>query len=396
MQPRQSLIELFSTFIQFSEDYFNGWVSDGQLRKNMQRHLNQLGAEKTSERFWYLFWYKQWAEESTNLARNHLSAYLQEVCYWTAQKIISRTQSLQYKLSDGFQMAIAEIEKILQGFNPQSSASLKTYASMMFKSFLTNLLRQYSEIDIATDWSLLRKLSKKRLENALENAGFPQKEIKSYLLLWNCFKTIYAPHQAKVTQQLPPPSPTTYEAIIQLYESESINQLGQKDTNLTPVKAEKILKLSAKSARSYLYPKTSSLNITPVGQDSGEIIDNLPSINPSRMMEIIAQEEELERKQQQKEIHNVLVTAINQLKPEMQTILQLYFGEGLNQNDIAQRLNAKQYQISRRLTRAKELLIKSLARWSENSFQRTLNSVTLKEMSSFIDQWLIKNYAQEY
>lgn len=392
MLPRQGLVEIFSTFIQFSEDHFAGWITDAKLRQNMQRYLNQLNQQKTTERFWAIFWHKQWHQDSSYLARNHLSAYLQEICYWTTTKTLNRTKSLQYKLSDIFQMAIAEIDKILAGYKPEQGTSIKTYANVMFRSLIANLLRQSAETDICTDWALLRKLSKKRLQNALTNAGLNETEINSYLLIWTCFKTIYTPTQTKITQKLPPPDESTYQAISELYVAESLNQLGKKASPITPTNLEKILKQCAKLARSYLYPKSISLNVTPTGVDSGEIIDTIPSINPNSLTEMIATEEERERKQQQTDLETVLVTAIDKLKPEMKTILKLYFAEGLNQQEIAENLKTKQYTISRRLSRAKELLIKALAVWSQNNLNRTLNTEVLQQMSGFIDEWLIKHY----
>ena len=392
MIPRQGLVEIFSTFIQFSEDYFAGWITDVKLRQNMQRYLNQLNQQKTTERFWTLFWHKQWHQESSYLARNHLSAYLQEICYWTTTKTLNRTKSLQYKLSDIFQMAIAQIDKILEGYKPEQGTSIKTYANVMFRSLIANLLRQSAEIDICTDWALLRKLSKKRLQNSLINAGLNETEINSYLLIWTCFKAIYTPTQSKITQKLPAPDESTYQAISELYVAESLSQLGKKASSITPANLEKILKQCAKQARFYLYPKSISLNLTPTGVESGEIIDTIPSINSNSLAEIIATEEERERKQQQTDLETVLVTAIDKLKPEMKTILKLYFAEGLNQQEIAKNLQTKQYTISRRLSRAKELLIKALALWSQNNLNRTLNTEVLQQMSGLIDEWLVKHY----
>ncbi|WP_448272191.1 hypothetical protein [Nostoc sp. DSM 114160] len=81
MQPRQGIIEIFSTFVQFDLDQFSGWATDAKLRRSMKFCLEESSTEK-SDTFWALYWYRVWQTESSAVALAHISAYLQEVCYW--------------------------------------------------------------------------------------------------------------------------------------------------------------------------------------------------------------------------------------------------------------------------------------------------------------------------
>ncbi|PHK30785.1 hypothetical protein VF12_29060 [Nostoc linckia z15] len=51
MQPRQTIIEIFSTFVQFAGDRFSRWAIESSLRRSIQSCIKQAPQE-TSEYFW--------------------------------------------------------------------------------------------------------------------------------------------------------------------------------------------------------------------------------------------------------------------------------------------------------------------------------------------------------
>ncbi|YAF94581.1 MAG: sigma-70 family RNA polymerase sigma factor [Nodularia sp. CChRGM 3473] len=387
MQPRQSIIEIFSTFVQFDGDRFSRWAMESRLRRSIQSCLNQTPKE-SSEYFWVLYWYKFWQVSETKLlAKQHLAAYLQEPCYWTSQKTVTNFDSTQYKLADCFQIAIAQIDRVLKGFNPSQSSTLKSYAGVIFGSAIRETLRQCREVDICTDWGLLRKISQKRLEESLQNAGLSPETINTYVLAWRCFKTLYVPVKAGNSRQLSRPDPEIWQAIAKAYNSQSTQSEN-------PANLEKWLLSAAKAARKYLYPTPDSLNVSKSGDDSWELLDNLPGTQQeSLIQEIIAQEETEKRTSQQTEIKHVLATAIAQLDPQVQQILQLYYSQQLNQDAIAKQLEIKQYTVSRRLTKAKEILLRSLANWSKNTLHISVTTDLLTSMSTVIEEWLHNYYS---
>ncbi|BAY27750.1 hypothetical protein NIES2100_75750 [Calothrix sp. NIES-2100] len=385
MHPRQSIIETFSTFVQFVADRFSHWATESKLRSSMRSCLKRTPQE-SSEYFWALYWYKFWQlPETQSLAKQHLTAYLQESCYWVALKTVNGFASTQYQLSDCFQIAIAQIDRVLKGFNSSQGYTLKNYASPIFASAIRETLRQRHEVDICTDWGMLRKISQKRLQEALEYAGLSKDEVQSYILAWNCFKTFYVPTAKGTSRQLSRPDDRIWEAIANAYNSQSSQQINIQNL-------EKCLLNAAKTSRKYLYPTQESLNITKGGDNSWEVLDNLPgNQQPSLIEDIITQEEEQTRTSQQTEINEILADAIAQLEPEAQQIVQLYYAQGLNQDKIAKQLEIKQYTVSRRLTKARENLLRSLATWSRDSLHISITPDLLKSMSTVMEEWL-QNY----
>lgn len=394
MRPRQSLIEIFSTFVQFEAERLSGWASDAKLQRSMRSCLAQAAQSENSEDFWVLYWYKGWQTQMSRLAREHLSAYLQEVCYWVAQKTAVRFSSEQYTISDCFQMAIAQFDKVLKGFDLNQGFSLKSYATTVFRNLLAENLRQRHEVAICTDWALLRKVSQKQLVESLQNTGLSPETVTCYLLAWNCFKLIYVPTQAGVTRKLPKPDRATWEAIAALYNKERLGQLPSPREG-TPEALEKWITSCAQAARTYLYPTLTSINAPRTGQESGELLDNLPQLQQESILtELITQEEVQHRAEQQTQINTVLVAALAQLDAQSQRLLQMYYSEELTQQEMAKQLDIKQYTVSRRLTKARELLLLALAKWSQETLHISLNSDLLKSTSIVLEEWLNVYYSQ--
>jgi RNA polymerase sigma factor (sigma-70 family) len=357
--------------------------------------LGRSPKPEKSDKFWALYWYKAWRSQPNGLARSHLTAYLQEACYWAAQKTMTSFSGSQNTLSDFCQIAIARSDKVLKGFNSQQGFSLKNYASIIFSNVIKEALRQRQEVDVSTDWALLRKLSQKRLEESLQNVRLSPETIASYLLAWNCFKTVYVPTQASATRQLPKPDRVTWEAIAELYNVERRRQLHPHKPECRAEPLEKWMIVCAQAARSYLYPTLTSINAPKPGQDSGEWLDNLPELQgESLLTNLITQEEEQSRQSQYAQMNAVLVATLAALDLETQKLLQLYYGQNLTQQQMALQLEMKQYTVSRRLTKSRETLLKALAQWSQEKLHISLTSDVLKSISAVLDEWLQSYYSQ--
>jgi RNA polymerase sigma factor (sigma-70 family) len=380
MQPRQTLVDLFSTFVEFMDDGFHRWSRDRALEKVMLKVLAKQS--DTSELYWVLYWYQQWESQTQRRAEAHLCAYVQEPCYWIAQRLAREQTGVQYLVSDCFQIAIAGLPKILKTYQPAQAASLKTYASLAFGNTIRDTFRQQRGADQRTDWGLLRKISQKQLVESLQMAGFSADPIAQSRLAWTCFKTYCAPDKTSSTGQLSSPD---WENIAQLYNRQS----SQKST---PATLEATLKQCAKQARAYLYPTIASLNVSRE-HASGELQDDIPDTTSATPFAILISQEELaERQSQWTQIQTVLKTALEQLDPKVQQLLTLYCRDGLTQQEIAKQLDTKQYTISRRLSSAKETLLLALARWSQDSLHISLTSPALKDMSAVLEEWLQMYY----
>ncbi|MDR9404898.1 MAG: sigma-70 family RNA polymerase sigma factor, partial [Halothece sp. Uz-M2-17] len=215
MYPRRELVKLFSSFLELEKDRFGGWVTNPKLRRHMEECLTQIS--ETSDRFWVHYWHQHWQKQTSPFAREHLAAYLQEPAYWAADHIARRFSHLNDGLADCFQVAIAQFDTILNGFNPQYNSTLKGYARAIFNSTIKEILRQRQETDICSDWGLLRKLSQKRVTEALEQQGFSPDVIAASTLAWQGFKQLYVPEPKPGTRQLGRPNVETWSAIAQYY-----------------------------------------------------------------------------------------------------------------------------------------------------------------------------------
>ncbi len=396
MRSRQGITELFTTFLQLDTDRVIGWAIDPLLRRNLLKCQASLSQPEDSEIFWVSYWYKMWQQNSESLARGHLSAYLQEVCYWAVHKTIANISSAQYTVSDCFQMTIANVDQVLKGFKPNIGFSLKNYSSAVFSSELKDLLRQQQEIDICSNWRLLRKLTQKRLVESLQNVGLSANTIQSYVLAWKCYQSLYAPQQATGTRKLPKPDEATWQAIAELYNSERYSQLSVPGAECSGAMMEKWLVACAKAVRDYFYPNVASINASTGDEDSsGEYQDILPQLRQESLMtEFVAEEELKDRQSQHSQISTVLIAALNDLDQEAQKLIQLYYSKSLTQQQIGKELEIKQYTVSRRLAKAKDSLLLKLATWSKDSLHIPLNSSVLNYISTILEEWLQAYYSR--
>lgn len=394
MQPRQALIPLFSEFIILAEDRFSHWQVDSRLKRSMEERAKKRS--EVSENLWGVYWHRLWQQQPESLAKGHLIAYLQEPCYWSAARISRGLRNSQYKLSDCFQIAIAQVDKILKGFDSQQSSNLKGYAAQMFKSILTNTLRQSQVADICSDWALLRKVSRKRLEKALDEAGVATGDREKYVLVWTSFKATYIPNEPGKTRQLTAPNAETWEAIASLYNRERHRQLNSPGKECLPSTLEKWLLKCIAAVRSYSYPKSISLQQPKMGREGeeGEILDDLVYGDASSsLLDELVRQGEVEKQQQVGELLRRILNQLEQEKPELSVLLQLYYGEQLNQNEIGQRLAMRQYTVSRRLTQGRKFLLKGLAEWSRDTLGIVLDPQGIdKTMSPMLEEWLESHF----
>lgn len=386
MQLRTTVIELFSTFMRFSGDRFDGWVMDGRLKKGMADHLARADQASQSEGFWALYWHKRW--QAHTQASAHLHAYLQEPCYWATQRIIQRFSHGSWTLADGFQTAIAHTPSILKRYRPDYGSDLRAYAQTAFGNVIRDQLRQQHDVNICSDWGLLRRLSRVQILRSLEAAGIAQTE--SAILLWQCFKATCRPDPQHSVRALPPPTVNQLAQMAARYNRLRV-QLSPMPPRLEGEELVDKLQQIAEAARAHLVPKVTSLNDPQFDQGAHEQIENL-SGDDLPMNRLLAEEAFAEQQRRIGQLDAVLGNAIAALPPADQTLLRLYYREALTQTAIAQQLNIQQYQVSRRLSRVRQQLLLDVAQWSQKTVHIALDSAVLASMSDAIHEWLQRHY----
>ncbi|MCU0569448.1 MAG: sigma-70 family RNA polymerase sigma factor [Oculatellaceae cyanobacterium Prado106] len=398
MRPRHDLTELFSSFIQFHQDDFGHWVTDGTLRRSIGSCLKESGQD--SDGFWALYWHRRWQEQAvdstaraTGLPLNHLLAYLQEPCYWVAKQTLRKISDSHFQVSDCFQVAIAHTHTVLRDFKADRGASLKTYSSMAFASLLRSDLRQRQEADLCTDLGLLRKVSKKRLMEALQAANLPPTTIQVCVQLWTCFKTLYVP---TTSSKLPQADRPFWDRVADLHRQErSPSSSSNPRSGWTGDRIEQQLSQCARWIRAYLHPAVASLNV-PRSEEGYELLDSLPdaTLDDSLLSELIQQEEQQQRHSQQMQVQTVLVDALTKLDAQSQTLLKLYYQQGLTQQQMMDAMQMSQATVSRRLAKARTALLSAMVEWAQAIVNESPHPDLIKGMSTALEEWLMVHYSE--
>jgi RNA polymerase sigma factor (sigma-70 family) len=236
-------------------------------------------------------------------------------------------------------------------------------------------------------------VSQKQLVESLQAAGFSADKIASYCLVWLGFKAVCVPTQTPTTRQLSQPTTAMWEAVAHFYNTQR-QQLSSPDPEATPAQLERWLLFCAKQIRAYLNPAVTSLNLPKAEVGMGELQDDLSDQEErSPLVALITQEELQERQSQRSQVHRVLTTALQNLPPEVQTLLELYSRQGMTQQEIAAQLGIKQYTVSRRLSSAREKLLLALAKWSQETLHIALTSTAVNGMSAVIEEWLQEKFS---
>jgi RNA polymerase sigma factor (sigma-70 family) len=384
MRPRDRLIELFSTFALLEDDRFCRWIDDPRLQRSIQKQLTSTPEEQADHLA--IYWHRHYTKHP--LAPSHLTAYLQEVCFWIAKEMTQRLQSPQYTLADYFQITNSEIPKVFKSFSPDRGSSFKTYAKLILTNTLKDLLRQRQAADVCSDWSLLRKVSKKRIGEVLLHRGVVEPETAQYQFALFCFKTLYIPPDSN-SQKLPPPDPRLWQAICELYNSKRQDQLAMPGVALTPAQIEVRVTKLAQWTRAYLYPAIDSLNRSKPEPGTGEIQDDLTDTANESLLDAAIEREEIDRRiTQQSALQTILTQALASLKPELQEIIQLFYRDGLSQQELSNRLQLSQPTISRRIKQAESQLLAALLAWIESQLNKIPDPNELKTISVTLKEWL--------
>ncbi|MCY7366538.1 MAG: sigma-70 family RNA polymerase sigma factor, partial [Chamaesiphon sp.] len=399
MRSRQSILEIFSTFLCFEDDLVTRWIVDGKLRRSIQTCLGSSREDEASPRFWALYWHQTWQAEAVTdqssplgkIATNHLAAYLQEVCYWSAQKIATDLSKKQL-ISDFFQIAMIKLDRVIKGFKADRGTELKSYASLAFTNAIIDTLRQRQEVEICTDWALLHKVSHKRSIESLQQLGLNPDTIAAYILAWECFKTIYAP-TGQGSRKLDKPDLAALNAIADLFNRE-LGNLSNAPARCDGETIFQWLTTLGAAVRSFLYPTIVSASQPKSASDSSEFLDDFDfTVQESLLTQTIEQEDEIDRDSQRSQLQKILLRALVKFNVESQRLLQMYYGQGLTQQEIASQLATKQYTVSRRLTSVREALLTALCTWSQTTMHKTLDPSVMNDLSLTIEEWLMRHYS---
>ncbi len=379
MRKRQTPLEIFSTFLKLPDrgNYGGTWVAHQGLRNN----LNEIMVSEESEyrnystSIWSQYWLQEARQElPKSLATLHLSAYLEETCYYIATTTARRFTNIG-DWRDCFQIVRAEVAnpiKLLKNYDVVKGSGISTYGQMQLKSILMD---KYVAGGARSEAGLLRSLTEKRLRDALKDEGISGMQLESHILGWYCFKEIYTPTKAKGGRQLEMPTEEQYVAISQRYNQLRNGQGIEPDVSSKQIQA--LLKRCVQAVRSEI-KKVSS----PLSLDDSESMPDLPASETTEFETIADQTREWQ------EINAVLANSFMALSTEAQIVLKLCYGMDLNQGDVAKVFGQEQYQISRQVQKWLAMLLESLMQWSAKNLEMMIAHEDIKQKTKQMQIWL--------
>lgn len=401
----------FVNFLIFKEDNLYEWVTDRKseqkmiaffqkkfnfnvLEENEHSNENVSEDEYLNENFISLYLFKTWKKQPESVVKQFLLAYLQESCYWAVESIYKaikhQTKSVgaycKYSLRDCFYMGIDKTYKVLEKFSIGKSLTLKSYAKKRFWTLLRDELRERRETNICTDWSLLRKLNPGRIKKNLKNRGYCESSIAQYILAWQCFVEIYVPNQGNSTTRLNEPRPNTWKEIATLYNTRRMHCLNSPGSECQPETIKQWLIDCVRIEREHYHIKNEKLF------NFGDEL-SLPNdvLEVSERLEV----DSIFLKEQAPVIETFLKRTLNNLKPEQQQLLSLYYGrEKISQAKIGEQFGMKQYQVARKLKQIISQMTIALSKWSKDQLNITLTSERLNDISELLKCWLIEYFSQ--
>ncbi|MCC5623279.1 sigma-70 family RNA polymerase sigma factor, partial [Nostoc sp. CHAB 5715] len=117
-------------------------------------------------------------------------------------------------------------------------------------------------------------------------------------------------------------------------------------------------------------------------------------LSDSLIAQMIAQEDAQNQQNQESKIEAVLLKTLQTFEAKSQEILKLYYQQGLTQPQIVERLQMSQPTVSRRLLKARELMLAALIQWSQDTLNISVTSNLVNDMSSALEEWLKVKYGE--
>ena len=408
LPKRENNLNKFSTYIVISHQNNRlalQWKHQPSLQRNLklyeEKHyeFSNLFCQQDKEIGVAHFWRKVALNESeliadwepshkTQLAYEHLASYFEERCYWTAKDLCKDRNANSWEeylcIARLLVYNPLKLSEILVKYNPQN-ANLDTYIT----NTLTNHIKSSAEVSRFSRWRLLYTKSDKELIEALKVVGILEPEISQIIFARKLFKQVYLinkvknPARSKGKKWIDPDQKD--------FEESELFYNGKKVLPSTPHEVSANTKVTAKQIQDWMeicikalenYPKT----ILPKFSLDALQSDGMIAKSELEVLEIewskISSTEETREGFLANKANSVLSKQLQAMKPDDRKILLLYYGEGLNQKQLADRLGINQSTISRYLTKSTIKLLSTLAEISQPQ----------EWVIQYVEQWLKREY----
>jgi RNA polymerase sigma factor (sigma-70 family) len=406
---RDNNLNKFSTYIMLysqSNQLALQWKHLPSLQRNLklykEKHycFSNLFCHQDTESEIADFWRKVALNESQliadwepnnkiQLAYEHLASYFQERCYWAAKDLCKNGNVNDWEeylcIARLLVYNPLKLKEILVKYNPQS-ANLNTYIT----NILTKHIKSSAEVSRFSQWRLLYKKSDKELIEALKVFGIIEPEISQIIFARKYFKQVYLINKVKNPARITgkkwlAPDREDFEKSAQCYNLEKVLPTAPHEVyaNFTKVTAKQIqdwMEICIKALQNY------PMSIIPKFSLDALQSDAMIAKSELQVMEIewedISSTEDIREGFLAHQANSVLSEQLQAMKLDYQKILLLYYGFGLNQKQLADRLGINQSSISRYLTKSTIQLLSTLAGISQPQ----------EWVKHYVGQWLEREY----
>ncbi len=402
MSINRNIKQKFSTFLNVEEKSRGLKINHLQTIFQLARNINKIlesNPDGTAEYFAKSFVKELQKNNQTNLYAEHLSAYLEEPCFWLARRELSQQlEPLKYSELDCFQEArkvAAQPISIYEKYNFTDS-SPSTWAKLQIKNKVKQTAYLGRELCKYATWSLPKYLSEKILKESLKiKFGIKaKKEIVSYVFAVKSYKAIYHSNEPEKNKgKLPEPNQAQWSEIKKYYNLRC-SEYNKKNAADESDRLELITDFQVIKAKICTCEKIVKDYICNV-----EDVDiNSPKTNDGNETEIIVfnpEEKEIEIEESQ-QIISICLLEFSKLPPECQKLIQLCYGLEISQTEMTEIFGLKQYQISRKIKRSEQNILKGLVKWSQANLGISPNQGIIKEQNQPFKEWLRDYFKQHF
>lgn len=398
----RNIKQKFSTFLNVEEQSrgLRIRISHLQTRFQLARNINSIlesNPDGTVEYFAKTFVKELHKNNHIKLYAEHLSAYLEEPCFWLARRELShQLEPLKYSELDCFQEArkvAAQPISIYEKYNFTDS-NPSTWAKMQIKNKVKETAYSGRELCKYATWSLPKYLSENKLKEALKiKLGIKaKKEIYSYIFALRSYKAIYQTNQLKKNKgNLPEPNQAQWLEIEKYYNF----QCNEYNEKLAANESERLEEIDnfqlirKKICTCEKIVKDYMCKVEDVDINSPETIDS----NETEIIVFNPEEKEIETEESQ-QIISICLFEFSKLSPECQKIIQLFYGLEISQTEMTEIFGLKQYKISRKIKQSEQNILKGLVKWSQVNLGISPNEGIIKEQNQPFKEWL-KDYLKQ-
>jgi len=402
--PSRSFNDKFSTFLIRVEDddrqIFFRWRTETVLKQNFslyQEKEENFGQFCQSQddyslvgKFLEIYQHEETTERQQELAKWHLTAYLETPCYQAASKRFSTFSNFKDLTDDwGHYLHLARCltnnpEEILRIYRKyqRRGYGLEKHFMWEIASKIRDLSYQATGQGKYSPWYSLKNASEGTLQEALVNYGIREENLERYLIVKNCLFEVYAKSEQG---RWIAPTINEYQA--------AANYCTRYHFTIDFQEMQKLIKICLEVLRSspkLIYFGTDN-NLDFIEYNS---CDEISELDP--LLTIAKNRSTEEIQSYLEEINQVLAQSwevFKQRDTDNETMLLLRYGLGLSQSSTAAQIGVHQTTVRDHCLQFQEQLLETVGIWIMDRLG--INLRQLEDVDQYLASWLQQQYKDQ-